>query len=52
MKEEDTRITLRMPPELHKRVKDVASADKRSLNAEVLVLIEEALRARDQQRKP
>lgn len=49
--ETDMRITLRIPPALHDRVKATATVDRRSLNAEILALIEEALRARDQHQR-
>ena len=39
---------LRLPAELHARLKDLPHDDRRSLHAEILVLLEEALAARDE----
>jgi len=40
--------TLRLPRELHTRLKTMADEDRRSLHAEILVLLEEAIAAREQ----
>lgn len=39
-------INLRLPEELHERLKRQAERDRRSLNAEILVLLERALEAK------
>lgn len=38
--------TLRLPEELHTRLKQLADDERRSLHAEILVLLDEALEAR------
>lgn len=40
------RFLLRLPPELHSEMKELAERDRRSLHAEILVLLEEATAAR------
>jgi predicted HicB family RNase H-like nuclease len=40
-------ISIRFPPEIHDRVKDSAAASRRSLNMEVVTLVEEALKERE-----
>ena len=39
-------FVLRMPPGLRQRVKAAAEGDRRSMNAEILCFIDEALEAR------
>lgn len=39
----ETRITLRLPVELHARILDAAQGDMRSLNAEIVYLLTQAL---------
>ena len=39
---------LRLPSELHARLKQLADEDRRSLHAEILVLLDEALEAREE----
>lgn len=41
-------ISVRVPDELHARIKEAARLDRRSLNSEILALIEEALTKRNQ----
>ena len=41
--DDDTRITLRLPTDLHARVAAAAASGHRSLNGEILWLIEQAL---------
>ena len=40
--------TLRLPGALHTRLKQLADEDRRSLHAEILVLLDEALEAREE----
>ena len=40
-------ITLRLPDELHERLKVAAAQDRRSLHAQLLVYAEQGLEARD-----
>jgi predicted HicB family RNase H-like nuclease len=44
----DTRITLRLPDELHARLVARASTERRSLNAQIVVYVERGLDADDQ----
>ena len=39
---------LRLPVEMHMRIKALADADRRSLHAELLVLLDEAMAAREE----
>lgn len=41
--EETTRITLRLPADLHARLSDHARHERRSLNSEIVYLLEVAL---------
>ncbi len=41
--------SLRLPAALHARIKALADRERRSLHAQILVLLEEALDARDEQ---
>ena len=41
--------SLRLPAALHARIKALADRERRSLHAQILVLLEEALEARDEQ---
>ena len=43
---EEKRITLRLPEEVHAAIAELARQDVRSLNAEILVLLREAVAAR------
>ncbi|MFF9507365.1 Arc family DNA-binding protein [Streptomyces sp. NPDC014724] len=43
--DEQTRITLRLPTDLHTRLADHAKRDRRSLNSEIVHLLEVALGA-------
>jgi hypothetical protein len=36
-------VTIRLPSELHARLRDAAARDRRSVNGEVIVLLGEAL---------
>ena len=40
------KLTVRLPKELRERIRKVAEKNRRSLNAEILVLLEEALKRR------
>ena len=42
-----TATNVRIPNDLHQRVKDEAQRDRRSNNAEIITLLEEALKERD-----
>ncbi|MFE5191465.1 Arc family DNA-binding protein [Streptomyces sp. NPDC056628] len=42
-KDDEKRISLRLPTELHARLVEAARADRRSLNSEILHLLEVAL---------
>ncbi|GAB3735255.1 Arc family DNA-binding protein [Nocardiopsis nanhaiensis] len=41
--DEDERITLRLPADLHARLADQARHDRRSINSEIVYLLETAL---------
>ncbi len=41
--------SLRLPAALHARIKALADRERRSLHAQILVLLEEALEAREEQ---
>jgi hypothetical protein len=43
---DEKRITLRLPTDVHASVAQLADQDVRSLNAEILVLLREAIAAR------
>ena len=45
--EDIKRFTLRLPPALHSQLESLAEQDRRSLHAEILVLLEEAIVARE-----
>ena len=47
--EREVKVTIRLPATLHQRLVDLARADRRSLNSEFIVLLEEATAAREQQ---
>jgi len=40
--EDETKITLRIPTALHKRLVALANAERRSLNAQIVVMLERA----------
>jgi len=40
--EDETKITLRIPTPLHKRLVALANAERRSLNAQIVVMLERA----------
>ncbi len=46
MTDTEKRLLLRLPAELHLELADLADQDLRSLNAEILVLLREAIAAR------
>jgi len=46
MTDTEKRLLLRLPVELHQELTDLAEQDLRSLNAEILVLLREAIAAR------
>ncbi len=43
---------LRLPVDMHARIKVLADSDRRSLHAEILVLLEEAMAAREEKEYP
>ena len=43
----DTRTTIRLPADLHARVKELAERDRRTVSAEMVWLIERGLQADD-----
>lgn len=45
-------VRIRFPESLKERVQSFADADRRSLNSEVLTLLEEAMNAREPKRPP
>ncbi len=47
----DTRTTLRLPDDLHDRARRLAARDRRSVHAELLVLIERGLEAEEDQQQ-
>lgn len=44
--EDEKKLTIRIPDELHRQLTKSAKTDTRSLNAEIIVLLREALSAR------
>jgi hypothetical protein len=44
-------LFLRVDPALHDRIADVAASERRSVNAQALVMLEEALEARQRRSK-
>lgn len=47
----DKKITVRMPSDLHEKLAQLAQTDTRSLNAEILVLLREAVEQRERNTK-
>jgi hypothetical protein len=43
------RFLLRLPPDIHAEIKEMAEKDRRSLHAQILVLLEEAIAVRREQ---
>ena len=52
MPEKTVNINVRFPESIRDRVKAFASRDRRSMNSEILALLEEAMDAREPQRRP
>jgi hypothetical protein len=48
----EKRTTLRLSTELFRSIQAQARAEKRSLNAQMLYLLEQSLRPREQQERP
>jgi hypothetical protein len=44
---EEKKLTIRIPGDLHTKLSEAAKTDTRSLNAEIIVLLKEALEARN-----
>lgn len=44
-------VALRLPPEMHSRLKAMADEDRRSLHAEVLVILDRAIQEREDEGK-
>lgn len=42
------KLTLRLPEDLHREIKHLAEEDRRSLNAQIITLLEDAVKARRQ----
>jgi len=45
------RFLLRLPAEIHVELKDLAEGDRRSVHAEILVLLEEAIARRKEEQE-
>lgn len=52
MSEKVVNINVRFPESIRDRVKTFAERDRRSMNSEILALLEEAMDARDPRRTP
>jgi hypothetical protein len=50
--EGETRITVRLPGGLAARLREAAAADRRSMNSELVMLLERALDGQDRKRRP
>ena len=48
----EERFALRLPPELARRVREIAEAERRSVNRQIEVFLEEAIRRWEQDRRP
>ena len=48
----DKKYTLRIPEELHSKIGAMAQKERRSLHAQMLVMLQEAIEARQQAQKP
>ncbi len=48
---EEKRITLRLPADVHTAVSEMADTDLRSVNAEIVILLREAIEARRAQQQ-
>ena len=48
--EHEIRLTIRLPADLHKRLADMARRDRRSLNGEMVALLEQAASLADRRR--
>lgn len=44
---DEKKLTVRLPDELHERIAKAAKADRRSVNGQIVKLLEEALAARE-----
>ena len=49
--DKEKRLTLRLPEDIHEEVSKLAEEDYRSLHAEIIVLLKEAIAARKRQVK-
>jgi predicted transcriptional regulator len=47
----DTRTTIRLPDDLHERARRLAARDRRSVHAELLVLIERGLEIEEREQE-
>lgn len=47
---DEKRITLRLPAQMHERIVQTAKKEHRSLNAEIIALLEQILDCRDSRR--
>jgi hypothetical protein len=48
----EIRTNLRLPEELYNAIKQLATKDVRSINAEIVVLLQEAVAAREPRKEP
>lgn len=51
MTTDEKKLTVRLPDELHERLMRSAKTDRRSLNGQIVKLLEEALAARETQKE-
>ena len=49
---EEVKTNIRIPGELYEAIKRLAAEDLRSINAEVVILLREAVAARDAKKEP
>ncbi len=48
----EIRTNLRLPDELYNTIKQLATKDLRSINAEIVILLQEAVAAREPRKEP
>ncbi len=51
MPDTDKRFSLRLPEELHAQLVELAEEDMRSIHAEIIMLLKEAIAARQKQKE-
>jgi hypothetical protein len=52
MADKDTKTNLRLPEELYEQIKQLASKELRSINAQMVILLQEAVERRQRDKKP